>query len=205
MAGIPYSREYDILTSLEKRGFVQQQPGRPRRYKAIDPKIVLKKELEEREKAIDKLLKAIAPLYDRAMRYSPPEEAMWVIRGVENIQKKIIEMINSARKEILIIGVHPISTPAIGGELKKAAKRGVKVKALGMFDDYCKAIFDEIGANVHDYKHDHSRFILLDNKELILASQDPGSSFFALYNKNPSCIKLYQSYFKHIWNDVKEK
>lgn len=202
-SGIPYSREYDILSNLEKRGFVQVQPGRPKKFKAVEPGSVLKKELEVRANAIEKLIASLSPLYESTSSAETFEDVVWMVKGEENIREKLVEMLRSAKKQILILGVKPVTTPEIEAALKEVSSRGVKIRALGIFDSSTKAAFKDISVQYLDYAHDHSRFVLIDDRELILASEDPANFFFALYNKNPGCIKLYQNFFEHIWQDVK--
>src|SRR3989338_7235319 len=43
LSGVPRSRTYDVLESLEKRGFVIQKLGKPVKYIAVKPKIVIEK------------------------------------------------------------------------------------------------------------------------------------------------------------------
>src|SRR3989338_1490488 len=53
IANVPRSRSYDVLESLEKKGFVIMKPGKPIKYLAVPPKEVLenikKKIGEDRE------------------------------------------------------------------------------------------------------------------------------------------------------------
>jgi hypothetical protein len=72
-----------------------------------------------------------------------------------------------------------------------------------MFQDAAKEALKRIGAEFYYFKHDHSRFLLVDDAELILASDDPANYPFALYNQNRSCINLYQNYFRHVWEEAK--
>ena len=60
IANVPRSRAYDILESLEKKGFIVSKIGKPIKYIAISPEEVIervkknmKKEAEERVKALD--------------------------------------------------------------------------------------------------------------------------------------------------------
>lgn len=41
-SGVPHSRIYDILSKLEKRGWVESQSGRPARYRAKPPSEALR-------------------------------------------------------------------------------------------------------------------------------------------------------------------
>jgi sugar-specific transcriptional regulator TrmB len=201
-AGIPYSREYDILENLEKRGFVESQPGRPMKYRAVDPRKVLKRECDIRVKVVEELLREVGPIYEETEKAESMEDMIWTIRGRENVRRKLVDMIKRAKKEVYIVGIHPIGSKDIEDAMMDASKAGVKIKAMGMFDEECKGRLKKIGAEIKNYEHNHSRFVLVDDKELILASEDPANYFFALYNRNPGCINLYRNYFEHIWEEV---
>ncbi len=202
LAQIPYSREYDILENLERRGYVVVQPGRPRRYRAVDPREILSKELELRAKAVEELIKKLTPLYQKHMDEVSFDEVIWMLKGRENIHDRLISMLESAEREVLIVGIKPVTTRAIARALENAKKRGVSIKALGEFSRGTMEIFNKIGVEYKHYPHDHSRFVVVDEKELILASDDPANYVFALYNRNPGCIKLYRNYFHHVWEET---
>ncbi|NOZ58365.1 MAG: TrmB family transcriptional regulator [Euryarchaeota archaeon] len=204
LAGIPYSREYDILESLERRGYVVVQPGRPRRYRAVDPREVLSRELEIRARAVEELIKKLAPIYSSHGDEVTFDEVIWMLKGRENIHERLIKMLSSAEREVLILGMKPVTTRAIARALRDARDRGVEVRALGEFDDDTRSLFEEIGVEYRYYPHDHSRFVLVDERELILASEDPANYVFALYNRNPGCIKLYRNYFHHVWKETRK-
>ncbi|WP_457555988.1 TrmB family transcriptional regulator [Candidatus Pyrohabitans sp.] len=204
LAQIPYSREYDILESLERRGYVVVQPGRPRRYRAVDPREILSKELQVRARAVEELIKKLSPIYSRHLGDITFSEVIWMLKGRENIHDRLIAMLSGARQEVLILGIKPVTTRAIARALREARSRGVVIKALGVFDEETKQLFDEIGVEHRRYPHDHSRFVLVDDRELILASEDPANYMFALYNQNPGCIKLYRNYFQHIWEETRK-
>lgn len=204
VADIPYSREYDILRNLEVRGFVESQPGRPRRFKAVEPEKVLKKELKRRKQAVDALLQFTAAIRENQALNNEMENVIWTLRGRDKIREKMLEMIEAAKEEILIIGSNPIPTRELEDALKRARERGVKIRALGMFRGEGEEVLKRVGAEFYPFEHNHSRFLLVDDQELILASDDPADYPFALYNKNKSCINLYQNYFRHIWEEVRE-
>jgi sugar-specific transcriptional regulator TrmB len=183
-------------------GFVESQPGRPKRYRAVDPRKVLKRECDIRIKVVEDLISKIGPIYEEKESPESMEDMIWTIRGQENVRKKLIEMIERAEKEVYVVGIQPITTREIEASLRKASNSGVKIKAMGMFDEECKEKLRKLNAEIKDFEHDHSRFVIVDDKELILASEDPANYYFALYNRNPGCIKLYRNYFEHIWKEV---
>src|SRR3989339_2013518 len=57
IANVPLSRSYDVLESLEKKGFILMKPGKPIKYIAVKPEEVIdrvkKKVTEETEKQIE--------------------------------------------------------------------------------------------------------------------------------------------------------
>src|SRR5210317_2183065 len=62
VAGVPRSRSYDVLESLEKKGFIIQKLGKPIKYVALPPEEVMVRvkkkveaEKEEQMKMLDEL------------------------------------------------------------------------------------------------------------------------------------------------------
>ena len=47
IANVPRSRSYDVLESLEKKGFVVMKLGKPIKYIAVSPKEVVEREREK--------------------------------------------------------------------------------------------------------------------------------------------------------------
>jgi sugar-specific transcriptional regulator TrmB len=200
-AGIPYSREYDILDGLKKRGFVKMQPGRPKVYSAENPRKILKRECEIRVNVVDSLLEEIGPAFDRTYEKKSGEEFFWTLEGKENIKDKLIEMIEGSKKEIDIVGTSTLSSDGIAEVLKASIKRGITVKCWGEFNKKTKSLLEGRGVKVRLCKCDHSRYVLVDGKEALVSQEDPTNANFALYVTSPGCTKLYQSYFNHIWEE----
>lgn len=201
-AGIPYSREYDILEGLKKKGFVKMQPGRPRVYSAADPRKILKRECEIRVNVVDNLLDEIGPIYDKSAQNESAEEYFWTLEGKKNVTDKLAEMIEGSKFEILIVGDNLISSKKIETALRESSKRGVVIKCWGEIDSGIVSILKDIGAKARFFEHDHSKYVLVDGKAALVSSEDPANSRFALYVTSPGCTKLYQSYFDHIWEEA---
>jgi sugar-specific transcriptional regulator TrmB len=201
-AGVPYSREYDILESLEKRGFVKIRPGRPMVYSAVDPRKILKRECEIRINVVENLLDEIGPMYDKSLKNESPEESFWAIKGKRNVRDKLVEMINGSKEEILIVGVSPVSSDDVEKAVRASVGRGVTVKCLGEFDSRCKSLLEDIGAKVRIFEYDHSRYVLADGREALVAAEDPANAKFSIHTTSPGCIGIYQSYFKHVWEEA---
>lgn len=104
LANVPYSRIYDVLSRLERRGWVEVQSGRPSRYRSKSPTEVVRLIKTEEERKIkevgEALIKELEPLYSRRAEVKRPD--VWVIRGEKNILAKVEEMLSRAEVEILI-------------------------------------------------------------------------------------------------------
>ena len=59
ISNVPRSRSYDVLESLEKKGFVIAKPGKPIKYLAVPPKNVLENVKKQIENATEKHLTKI--------------------------------------------------------------------------------------------------------------------------------------------------
>ena len=136
---VPAPRTYDVLRSLEKKGFALSQPGKANKYRPVHPKNVLEKfiedwqvrvkeELEAKKKAKEELLELMTPLIETEVpKYGV--ERVWVVRGIRNSTLKTQEMLEEVEKEILLADNGYIAAN-LDEELTKAVDRGVNVKII---------------------------------------------------------------------------
>jgi len=124
-ARVPVTRVYDVLRSLESKGFVTVGRGRVRATKpsaAVRSAILqidsrLEKERAERLRAYDKLMS----LLSKWSRPEEPEAAAEVLRGLPSISSKVLELCEGS-KEIVF-----------------AVRRGIRVK------DSMKHLLQQLG------------------------------------------------------------
>lgn len=115
ISGVPRSRVYDVLESLEKQGFAIAQLGKPVRYMAVKPGVVLErlksnmlKEAEDRIKLLSNIketdeYKKLEVLHDKGIEPIRPEQLSSYFRGRQNIHSSMKQMLNEAEKEIILI------------------------------------------------------------------------------------------------------
>jgi len=81
--GLPYSKIYDVLTGLERKGWVEIKSGRLKRYYLKPPSEALEATRLRVEKAlndnVDQLLAELQPLYSQKEVQERPD--IWIIRG----------------------------------------------------------------------------------------------------------------------------
>ena len=110
IANVPRSRSYDVLESLEKKGFVVMKLGKPIKYLAVAPKEVLeavKKQIEAKTKehifeiSEEKFTSLIRDLQKNYEKTEKGEGTIAVLKGKKNLQKHIEFLAKNSKKEIV--------------------------------------------------------------------------------------------------------
>lgn len=182
MSGVPRSRTYDVLESLEKKGFALVKLGKPVKYLGVKPKVILEKlknnvrsEAEERVKSLAKLpetleFRELEDLYTTGINPVKREDLSASIKGRATISNHLRELIDSATEEIIFclpadeLKVKERIFYDIFSDLKK---RGVVVKiALSGDLDIIKSLknYFKIDISVVNVK---SKFYVFDRKEIL--------------------------------------
>jgi len=114
ISGVPRSRTYDVLESLEKQGFAISKIGKPAKYIAVKPAIILEKfksntmkEAEEKVEILSKLKTSqeyneIENLYNSGIAPVKHEDLSASIKGRSTIYNHAREILENAKKEVII-------------------------------------------------------------------------------------------------------
>lgn len=114
LSGVPRSRTYDVLESLEKSGFAVMKLGKPVKYIAVKPTVIVEKlksnTLRNANEKIKTLLKLkttkeyseLEQLYDTGIQPVKHEEISGAIKGKLTIYSHIREVLEGAKKQIII-------------------------------------------------------------------------------------------------------
>ncbi|MEK6855256.1 MAG: helix-turn-helix domain-containing protein [Nanoarchaeota archaeon] len=114
LSGVPRSRTYDVLESLEKRGFSIVKIGKPVKYIAVKPTEVLEKiksntlqEAQDRVKNLSNIKESVEyieleKLHTTGISPIKPHEIAGSLKGRSNIISKLREMIENAKREVFI-------------------------------------------------------------------------------------------------------
>ena len=142
LSSVPRSRTYDVLESLEKRGFAIVKIGKPVKYIAVKPVEVLEKikyttiqDAQDKVKNLSNLkstpeYEELENLHNTGISPLKAHDITGSLRGRSNIVAKLRELITSAKKDILI------STTALDFEdksrvlipaIEQALKNNVKI------------------------------------------------------------------------------
>ena len=185
ISGVPRSRCYDVLESLEKKGFIIMKVGKPIKYIAVQPDAVvdrvknrLQEEAEEQLRIVEEigetgLFKELELLHKTGIKKVDVENITDSVVGRNNVNRFIKDMLLRANKSVTILtneeGLkHKLKV------LKKAkpylARKKVKVKLY----TNARASVGMENVEVLNTGYD-SRFVNVDNEEIlfVMAGKDP--------------------------------
>ena len=115
ISGVPRSRCYDVLESLEKKGFIIMKLGKPIRYVAVAPEEVLERvkkkvidEADYKTKVLDSLkdseiLGELTLLHTQGVELVEPTDLSGALKGRTNLYNHIEFMIKSAEESVDIM------------------------------------------------------------------------------------------------------
>ena len=108
ISDVPRSRTYDILESLEKKGFIVMKIGKPIKFIALKPGEVVERvkknlivEAQEKSKRLEKLrsddvLGELNNLFTNGIKFVEPSDLSGSLRGRQNMYNHLDMMITSA-------------------------------------------------------------------------------------------------------------
>jgi len=189
ISDVPRSRTYDILESLEKKGFIVMKLGKPIRFVALKPDEVVervKKNLvvaaNEKSKRLDRLknddvLKELNTLFSTGVKYIEPSDLSGSLKGRQNMYNHLDMMVREAEKSVTIVttadGLNR-KLEALMPALEKAKKRGVIIRIAAPITSDNIKIAKEISkfAEVRNMQKVRARFAVVDSKQLVFMLLD---------------------------------
>jgi len=191
ISDVPRSRTYDILESLEKKGFIVMKIGKPIKFVALKPEEVIERvkrnlvvEAHAKSKRLDELksdnvLEELSGIYKNGVKFVEPSDLSGSLRGRQNMYNHLDMMIRSAEKAIIVVttaeGINR-KLEALMPAFEKAKKRGVSIKiAAPINSDNIKVAKDlSKVAEVKDTSAFglNGRFAIIDSEQLMFMLLD---------------------------------
>jgi sugar-specific transcriptional regulator TrmB len=188
IANVPRSRSYDVLESLEKKGFVVMKLGKPIKYIAVPPSEVLervKKNMrdyaEEKVKRLEDLknteiLNELTTLHTQGVELVEPADLSGSLRGRHNLYNHLELTIRNAENSVTIMTTTQGLIRKIEGlkpTFDKLKKRGVKIRIAAPITKEANAAVKDLGT-VAELRNTESkaRFAVVDGKEIIFMVLD---------------------------------
>lgn len=189
ISDVPRSRTYDILESLEKKGFIIMKIGKPIRFVALKPEEVvervkknLAKSVQERTKRLeelkeDEVLKELGTLFTQGVKFIEPTDLSGSMRGRQNIYNHLDMLIRDAEKTVTIVTTTEglsRKLEALMPSLEKCRRRGVKVRIAAPINNNNLKIAKELKkvAEVRNLDKFKARFVIVDSSQLMFMLLD---------------------------------
>jgi len=125
--GLHAAQLYGILEKLVQKGFVVEQPGRPKVYRAVTPKRALDRIIRDLAERRDRIVDALSGIVRRPISLTTPP--IWLVKGHKNIVETMQDLIDGAKVDILLSTSHTL-LPSLLTPLKEAKGRGVEIFIL---------------------------------------------------------------------------
>ncbi len=185
ISNVPRSRAYDVLESLEKKGFVMIKVGKPIQYIAVPPKEVINRvqnhiliNAQEKVKRLDNLkdsdiLKQLNNLYTNGIKTYSPTDLSGAFRGRQNILDQMESMIRNATNNVKIMTTEeglPVKLNALKNVIKKAHERGVKIEVKAPLTDENRELINSLSQFIEFKNADSTpaRYCIVDDKQALL-------------------------------------
>lgn len=222
ISGVPRSRTYDILESLEKKGFIVMKLGKPIKFIALKPTEVIERvkkhmlrEAQEMVKRLDEIkgtevMNELNALFNQGIKYVDSTELSGAIRGRNNLYSHLEMMIRNATKEVtLVTTAEGIARKfeALKHVLEKANKKGVKIRIAVPITEKNYNIVKELSkiAEVRGSKI-NARFAIVDKKELmimLLNDEEIHPNYdTAVWINSPFLGQAMDTLFEETWNKL---
>lgn len=182
VSGVPRSRTYDVLESLEKRGFVIQKLGKPVKYLAVKPEFVIEKLknntlkiAEEKVKVLTGLkntteYRELKELHQTGIEPIKNHELSTSIKGRSNLYSQMRNSMESASKTIyLATNAFELNTKQslFKDIFTRMKKRKVDVKVIiSDSEEEAAKLAKKFGVKIRAKKI-NARFVMVDKRELI--------------------------------------
>jgi len=189
ISDVPRSRTYDILESLEKKGFIIMKLGKPIKFVALKPEEVIERvkrnlmiSTKEKTQRLERLrgeevLQELNTLFTKGIKFVEPSDLSGSLKGRQNLYNHLDMMIRGAEKTITIIttaeGLNR-KLEALMPSLEKCKKRGVTIRIAAPIDENNTKVAKDFKkvAEIKSIDKIKARFVVIDSNQLMFMLLD---------------------------------
>ncbi len=226
IANVPRSRSYDVLESLEKKGFIIMKLGKPIKYIAVPPEEIVnrvKKKIEDESKSQissleelkdSPLLDELKLLHKNGVELIEPGDLTGIIKGRNNLYNHLEACMKQATKSISIFTTKEgllRKADAYKVVFKKLAEKGISIRIAAPIDESVASVIVSLKdvAEVRSLPNINSRYCIVDSKEVTFMLMDDAevhpSYDSGVWINTPFFAKALQAQFDALWNVAEVK
>lgn len=189
ISDVPRSRTYDILESLEKKGFIVMKIGKPIKFVALKPEEVIERvkknlmlDAKERTNRLEKLkgdevLEELTGLFTKGIKFVEPSDLSGSLKGRQNLYNHLDMMVRDAENTVVIVTTAEglsRKMEALMPSFEKVKKRGVTVRIAAPIDKNNEEVAKELAkvAEVRNLKSIKARFTIIDGNQIMFMLLD---------------------------------
>jgi HTH-type transcriptional regulator, sugar sensing transcriptional regulator len=205
VSGVPYTKLYSVLSSLNRKGLVEIKRGKPSVYKTVNPEKALGA-LRERniarlseayENAVSSLRKMRSGKFGR--EDDRKHGASWNIDGKRNVINKLLEEVESSRKSVKIVfsDLDVLGKPILNKIMHN--NRELTLKLLVSQDD--RKLLEDVSKDVQTKYSDaiKSRYALFDDQSCLMMSVDSPDYWTGVFETCRNCNRQALEHFDLAW------
>jgi HTH-type transcriptional regulator, sugar sensing transcriptional regulator len=221
-AGIPRQRIYDILGSLEEKGFCTLKSTRPRSYTAVDPKLALTHLLNDRDRdaqeehvrvegLVEGAITTLAPVYESGSQESNPFHYLEVLRTSQKIAQRALAVAKETRSSVNSFVKLPLilSSEQNIRFIQEPLSRGIRDRSIyeaaaleePKTREFARACYD-MGQEIRVSERLPVKMHAFDGKTALLSLQDPVGgrpSFTAIVTHHVGMVEALNIAFETLW------
>ena len=223
IANVPRSRSYDVLESLEKKGFVIMKLGKPIKYIAVNPKEVLervkkhvKEDADDQVKKLEDLkgtdvIDELNSLHTQGVELVEPSDLSGSLRGRHNLYNHLELTIRNAEKTVTMMTTSSGFLRKVEGFkpiFEQLKKRGVEIRIAAPMTKETEILAKDM-AGIAEVKHTDTkaRFTVVDGKELVFMVMDDEEVHptydIGIWINTPFFAQALEQLFELAWKNMK--
>ncbi len=223
IADVPRSRSYDVLESLEKKGFVVMKIGKPIKYIAVPPQEVVERvkknmraDADSKIKRLENLkgteiLNDLNNLHTQGVELIEPTDLSGSLKGRHNLYNHLELMIRNAENSVTLMTTTQGLMRKVEGlkpVFEKLKKRGVKIRIAAPITKECASAVKDISpvAEVRN-TNNKARFCIVDGKDLVFMVMDDKSVHptydVGIWVNTPFFAGAVENLFDKSWKGMK--
>ena len=223
IANVPRSRSYDVLESLEKKGFIMMKLGKPIKYVAVKPAEVLervKKRIENeavtQTMMIDKIkesdvLEELRLLHSNGIQKVEPGDLTGSIKGRVNVYNHLSGSIKSSEKKVVMMATDEElvrHADNLKKSFSKAKRFGVSINIITQINDVSRDAAKLLSeyAEIRHIDNIKARFTIIDDKEILIMLTDDSkvhSNYdVAIWASSDFFCMSMKSLFENVWKTL---
>lgn len=207
-ADVPYSKIYEVLENLEKKGWIGSEGGRPAKFYSRSPITALevnRMRIERKLKTYENVVASeLIPLYESGGLRERHD--IWILRGELNILSKLKDLLSNCDSEL------QIATPWIDKQLADMLLPTLAIlRTKGgtiqiMLSSSCSR---GIARRLSDYAEVRFRNqlfgggVIADSKEAIIILRGENEKpTLAIWSDHIGLARIAKVYFDYLWRDA---